>query len=66
VERGECIGNVKELEKRIAEQIRLAPHKQIGQPVAAEMQKEPMYLYHNKQKGCNEHLYAFPNGQERL
>lgn len=40
VERGESIGNVKELEKRIKEHERLAPHKQNGQLVAAGMQKE--------------------------
>ena len=40
VERGESMGNVNELEKRIKEQERLAPHKQNGQLVAAGMQKE--------------------------
>ncbi|MFT0716750.1 MobB family relaxase [Flagellimonas lutimaris] len=40
VERGESLGNVKELEKKIKEQERLAPHKQNGQLVAAGMQKE--------------------------
>ena len=40
VERGESIGNVKELEKKISEQTRLAPHKQNGQLAAAGMQKE--------------------------